>query len=216
VPARITKRSKEPKATKVFGSNGVFYRFLAGEEGPIEIKIDFGSVPTPASYYYADSLLLNLDQDLRMSLLSFGRRDANTNKFADRIDVAIPTKSLFGPFWASSRDIEKTVDKILEASGVSVPKPNPVSSPESLAATVFANTIFAAVGETESTLDFYHLSPREVHLAKTQKKDIQLQPIIRVIVSTVLTKVFFDTLRPYAEQGEGLPPLVQRSRRAIR
>jgi hypothetical protein len=216
VPARITKRPKGPKATKVFGSNGVFYRFLAGEEGPIEIKIDFGSVPTPASYYYADSLLLNLDQDLRMSLLSFGRRDANTNKFADRIDVAIPTKSLFGPFWASSRAVESTVDKVLEASGVSVPKPKPVSPPESLAPTVFANTIFAAVGETESTLDFYHLAPREIHLAKTQKKDIQLQPIIRVIVSTVLTKIFFDTLRPHAEQGESLPPLVQRSRRAIR
>jgi hypothetical protein len=216
VRARITKRNKAPKPTKVFGSNGVFYRFLAGEEGPIEIKIDFGFVPTPASYYYADSLLLNLDQDLCMSVLSFGRRDASTNKFADRIDVAIPTKSLFGPFWVSSREVEKNVDKVLETSGVSVPKPKPISSPESLAPTVFANTIFAAVGETESTLDFYHLSPREIHLAKTQKKDIQLQPIIRVIVSTVLTKIFFDTLRPYAERGEGLPPLVQRSRRAIR
>ena len=151
-----------------------------------------------------------------MSLLSFGRRDTNTNKFADRIEVAIPMKSLFGPFWVSSRDVEKTVDMVLKASGVSAPKPEPVSSPESLAPTVFANTIFAAVGETESTLDFYHLSPREVHLAKTQKKDIQLQPVIRVIVSTVLTKVFFDTLRPYAERGKGVPPVVQESRRAIR
>jgi hypothetical protein len=216
VPARTTKRNKEPKATKVFGSNGVLYRFLAGEQGPIEIKIDFGAVPIPASYYYADSLLLRLDPDLCMSLLSFGRRDANTNKFADRIDVAIPTKSLFGPFWSSSRAVEDTVDKLLETSGVSVPKLTPVSSPDSLAATVFANTIFAAVGENESTLDFYHLSPREVHLAKTQKKDMQLEPVVRVIVSTVLTKIFFDTLRPYAERGEGLPRLAQRSRRAIR
>jgi hypothetical protein len=150
-----------------------------------------------------------------MSLLSFGRRDANTNKFSDRIDVAMPTRSLLVQFWASSREVENTVDKILAANGAAVPRTKSISSSEAQAPTVFANTIFAAVGEDESTLDFYHLSPREVHLAKTQRKDMQILPIIRVIVSTVLTKYFFDTLRPYTEQGQSLP-LAERSTRAVR
>jgi len=215
VTAKIIK-AKTPKPSKVFGSNGVFFRFLDRDGGPVEIRIDFGLVPAPAFYYYADSLLLKLESDLRMAVLSFGRRDVKTNKFADRIDVVMPTKSLFSQFWASSRDVEGTVDKILGASGGLLPKLTAVSLPESQAATLFANTIFAAVGEGESTLDFYHLSPREVHLAKTQKKDMQIQPTVRVIMSSVLTKYFFDTLRPHAEQGQSVSPLMEGSRRAIR
>jgi len=90
-----------------------------------------------------------------------------------------------------------------------------VSSPDSQATTtLFANTIFAAVGEGESTLDFYHLPPREVHLAKTQKRDMQIQPTVRVIMSSVVTKHFFDALRPHAER-QSVPPVMERSRRAI-
>ncbi len=211
--AKIIK-TKTRKAKQVFGSNGVFYRFLEQEGGPVEIRIDFGLVPAPPFYYYADSLLLKLDDELRMAHLSFGRRDASTNKFADRIDVVMPMKSLLGHFWASARHVENTVDKILQATGT-VPKYQPVSSPDSQATTtLFANTIFAAVGEGESTLDFYHLPPREVHLAKTQKRDMQIQPTVRVIMSSVVTKHFFDALRPHAER-QSVPPVMERSRRAI-
>jgi hypothetical protein len=213
VTAKIIK-TKTPKAKQVFGSNGVFYRFLEQEGGPVEIRIDFGLVPAPAFYYYADSLLLKLDDELRMAQLSFGRRDENTNNFADRIDVVMPMKSLFAQFWTSARDVENTVDKILQVTGA-VPKYQPVSLPDSQAPTLFANTIFAAVGEGESTLDFYHLPPREVHLAKTQKRDMQIQPTVRVIMSSVLTKHFFDALRPHAERGQSVPPAMERSRRAI-
>lgn len=210
----VKTRTSKPK--QVFGSNGVFFRFLGEDGGPVEIRFDFGLVPPPAFYYYADSLLLNLDSALRMAILSFGRRDVKTNHFADRIDVVMPKKSLFGQFWASSRDVEGTVDKILDASGGSLPKFNPVALPESQAPTLFSNTIFAAVGEGESTLDFYHLSPREVHLAKTQKREMQIQPTVRIIMSSVLTKQFFDALRPHAELGQNEPPILERSRRAIR
>jgi hypothetical protein len=197
-PKRPKKTTTAPKPEEVFGHNGVIYRFPQGERGPIEIRIDFGLVPAPINYYYADSMHLEQDKNLRMAVLSFGRRKETTNKFADRIDVVMPEKSLFDQFWKSSAEIQGTLEKFLAMTGVP-PKLQPVSAPESQATTFFANAIFAALGEGESTLDFYHMPPRAVHLAKTQKADIQLLPIVRVIISSVLTKYFFESLRPEAE-----------------
>jgi hypothetical protein len=60
--------------------------------------------------------------------------------------------------------------------------------------------IFITAGQGESSLDFYHLSPRDVHLAKTKKMDMQMSPIVRVILSSVLTKYFFGLI----ERGSGI------------
>jgi hypothetical protein len=215
VSAKTMKAKNTEKPGKAFGSGGVFYTFPQGEGGQIHITIDFSQVPSPPSYYYADSMHLRLDEEHGMSVLSFGRRIGNTDKFSDRIDVVMPTKSLIGPFWKSTRPVEPTLDKLLEASKLTG-ETRPMSPPEGLAATLFANTIFAAVGEGESTLDFYHLSPREVHLAKSQKANMQLEPTIRVIMSTVLTKHFFNMLRPYAEGRSDSAPVLERSQHALR
>lgn len=209
------RTKKNPKPGQVFGSNGVLYRLPKGEGGPIEIRIDFGLVPEPINYYYADSLHLAVDENLRMAVLSFGRRSEATNQFADRIDVVMPKKSLFDQFWKSSAEIQITLGKFFEATGAPS-KFEPVSLPDSQATTFFANAIFAALGEGESTLDFYHMPPRAVHLAKTQKADIQLLPIVRVIISSVLTKHFFETLRPHAEGGATFQSVIERITRVAR
>lgn len=207
MPAKTIKSPKRTKPEEIFGKNGVLYSFPEGEGGPIQIRIDFASAPEPQQYYYADSVYIAVDEELRMAILSFGRRDVNTNKFADRIDIIMPAKSLFVQFWLSSREVEGTVDKVLETSRAE-PKGESISAPEaSPAATLFANLIFVATGEGESILDFYQLSPREIHFAKTQKKDMQIQPAIRVFVSTILLKYFFGLLRPHAQEQMNLQSL---------
>jgi hypothetical protein len=214
-PKRPKKITNALSPEKVFGGNGVIYRFPQGEGGPIEIKVDFALVSAPTNYYYADSLHLASDESLRMAVLSFGRRNETINEFADRIDVVMPKKSLFDQFWKSSMGIQDTLDKFLEATGAA-PKLRPISLPKSQATTFFANAIFAALGEGESTLDFYHMPPRAVHLAKTQKADIQLLPIVRVIISSVLTKLFFETLRPEAEARTNFQSAPEGNRRVAR
>jgi len=215
VAPKNARAKKSPKPQHVFGKNGVFYTFPHGNQEQIQIRVDFSKVPSPPNYYYADSLHLRVDKEQRMAVLSFGQRNPNTDKFSNRIDVVMPIKSLMGPFWLSSRPVEATLDKLLEVSGLSG-ETRPISSPDTEAVTLFANMIFLAVGDGESTLDFYHLAPREVHLAKTQKKDMELEPTVRVIISSVLTKHFFNTLRPYAESASEPLPVLERSQRAAR
>ncbi len=213
--ATTVKAKKTPKAGQVFGRNGVFYSFPHGNQEEIQVRIDFSRIPPPPNYYYADAMHLRLDQELHMSILSFGHRNENTDRFSDRIDVVMPTKSLMGPFWASTRPVEATLDKLLEASGLTGDA-RPISRPDTQAITLFANMIFLAIGDGESTLDFYHLSPREVHLAKTQRKDMELEPTVRVIISSALTKHFFNTLRTHAEGASDSSAVLQRSTRAAR
>jgi hypothetical protein len=213
--AKNIKTAKSGKPEHIFGTNGVFYTFPQGEGGPIQIRIDFAQVPEPAGYYYADSLLLSADKDLQVASLSFGRRDPASNEFGDRIEVVMPAKSL-GPFFLSSREVEKTVDTIVASTGT-VYQPRPITLPKSFAPvpTLFANAIFIAAGDGESTLDFYHLSPRQTHFAKAQKMPIQIQPTVRVVLSSVLTKYFFDVLRPFAQEASS-QPAVGGPKRAVR
>ena len=215
--AKSAKTKKSPKPGQVFGKNGVLYTFPHGDQDQIQITIDFSQVPPPPNYFYADSLYLRMDNELHMSVLSFGLRNENTDKFSRRIDVVMPTNSLTGPFWASTRPIEPVLDKVLEMSRLTG-EARPISppDPDPQVITLFANMIFLAVGEGESTLDFYHLPPREVHLAKTQKADIQLKATVRVILSSILTKHFFNTLRPHAEGASDSAPVLERSTRAAR
>lgn len=215
MPRTTQARKRSPKAPQTFGANGVFYTFPDEHSDQLQINIDFAQVLVPLNYYYADSLRVTLDEGLQIAILSFGRREQAVDKFADRIDVAMPTKALFGPIWMSFRPIEEAVDKILEASGVSA-KPTPVAAPDSQAPTLFSNLIFLAAGDGESTFDFYHLSPRDLHLAKTQKKTMQLLPIVRVIMSSVLTKEFFNRLRPFAEKTTRPQPVADGSKRVAR
>lgn len=150
-----------------------------------------------------------------MAVLLFGQRNEDTDKFSDRIDVAMPIKSLMGSFWESSRPVEAVLDKLLEAFGL-IGEVQPISPSGGEPVTLFANMIFLAIGDGESTLDFYHLAPREVHLAKTERKDMELRPTVRVIISSVLTKHFFNTLRPHAKADSLSAVAVERSKRAAR
>lgn len=205
----------KPKPGQVFGKGGVLYRFPGGFDGPIQISLDFSQVAPPTQYYYVDSLHLRVDKEQRMAILSFGQRNENTDRFTSSIDVVMPANSLFGTFWASSREVEATLDKVLQSSGITA-EVRPISPPDIRSVTLFANLIFAAVGEGETTFDFYHLSPREVHLAKTQRTDMHLQPTIRVIMSSVLTKHLFNTLRPYTERSTNSESALERNRSAAR
>lgn len=217
VAAKSANTKKNPKPAQVFGKNGVLYSFPRGNQEQIHITIDFSQVPSPANYFYADSLYVRMDNELHTSVLSFGLRNENTNKFLRRFDVVMPTNSVMGPFWASAKQIEPVLDRVLEMSRLTR-EARPISppDPDPQVLTLFANMIFLAIGEGESTLDFYHLTPREVHLAKTQKADMQLKAIVRVILSSTLTKHFFNLLRPFAE-GASNPALApERNTRAVR
>lgn len=190
-------KSKKPLSPeKTFGTNGVSYSFPAGEGGPINIAVNFARVPAPASYYYADAVFVKNDDGLMMSNLGFCRKTMSGDSIADRIDVVMPSAAL-RQFSLNAREVDAAVDQVLAQLGATRTV-KPVFPADSGATTLFANMIFIVAGQGESSLDFYHLPPRDVHLAKTEKIDMQIVPIVRVILSSVLTKYFLELVKQLA------------------
>jgi hypothetical protein len=194
----MKSKTKLRSKLKVYGKDGVFYTLPEGVGGPMNITFDFGLIPPPNNYYYADAIIVHVDRELQMATLSFGRREGKTDTITDRVDVVMPMIAI-NQFWSSSRDVEATVDQLVK--GVKIGSAvAAVTSEDSTAMTLFANIIFITVGVGDTCLDFYHLSSRDVHFAKTSKRDMHLQPTVRLILSAILTKYFFDLLRSYVNK----------------
>ena len=171
--------------------------FPQGPDGPLQLGIDFRLASVPAAFYYADAVSLRHDRDLAMALLSFGRSDMSTARLRDRLEVVMPEGALFFQFWISAREVEKTLDEQLKALALA-PVSRPVGQKAAVRTTLFANVIFVTTGGGESCLDFYYLPVRDIHLAKAQRAEIGMDPIVRVLCSPALLKYFLDLCRPYA------------------
>jgi hypothetical protein len=184
---------KKEKATALTQAHGAVL-FETRPDGSMQIKFDFSRLPEPALYYYADCLALRVDAENQMVILSVGRRDAERRTFADRVEIVMPVDKLLGDFWKSARDIEATVDQILRAQDW-LEFPFQMEPPTGPAQTFYANLLFMAVGIGESSLDFYQLSPRQIHFAKSGLlNELQVLPVLRVAMSTGLSKRFLSEI----------------------
>ncbi len=174
-------------------------QFEIRPDGTAQIKFDFSHLPEPPLYYYADCLALRVDVDNQMVILSFGRSEGERKQFTDHVEVVMPTDKLFGDFWRSARDIEATVDQILQTRGWSA-FPFRMEPPSAATQTFYANLLFMAVGMGESSLDFYQLSPRQIHFAKSGLlKEIQVLPVLRVAISSALSKQFLSEIGKHSQ-----------------
>lgn len=191
--------AKEPKKSRkearLYGKGAVRYQLPEGFNGPIQIKVDFRQAPPPPSYFYADSVGMAMNSDLLMATLSFGQQRTGG---PERVDVVIPRQALLQVFWQSARGIERTVGEAISALGAKVAESLVPETRPSV--TLYANMVYMAVGPNEASLDFYCIAPGDIHFARTQGAEIGLQPIVRILMSIVLAKTFFNLLRPQAER----------------
>jgi hypothetical protein len=169
-------------------------RFETRPDGSMQIKFDFSHLPEPTLYYYADCLALRADAENQMVVLSVGRSDSDRRRFADHVEIVMPLDKLLGDFWKSARDIEATVDQILRTQDW-LEFPFRMEPPTGPTQTFYANLLFMAVGIGESSLDFYQLSPRQIHFAKSGLlNEMQVLPVLRVTMSTPLSKRFLSEI----------------------
>jgi len=171
-------------------------------DSTMQMKFDFSRLPEPALYYYADCLAMRVDSDNQMVILTFGRSEGERTKFMDHVEVVMPTDRLLGDFWKSATDINAAVDQILQARRWSA-FPRQMEPPPDATQTFYANVLFMVVGMGESSLDFYHLSPRQIHFAKTGLlKEIQVVPVLRVVISTALSKRFLLDVGRHSQEWQ--------------
>jgi hypothetical protein len=162
----------------------------------LEIGIDYSLAPVPHFHYDAD--YCEVAESRTGVVLIFGKLRAGKNQLRTKIEIAFSTENFAKLVWLASRSLHETVRKLSEGKNLA-----PVDGPgDTDKVQCFrANNVFMAVLSSEAVLDFYYISPGDIHLAQTKKKsDVSLEPVVRVVVTTPLLNEFLDMCKPLGEK----------------
>jgi len=202
-----SKRLKKPSKSKplTYGKGPVRYSLHEGTALVLQLNIEKAQVPENS--FFANTISVHADPKLASVTLSFGQLAPESNRCLKQFDIAMPESPVFDRYLKSIAGMEKTVDKAL-----SIIKRTPIKSIAWSQAeqieTLYSNHIYASTSGEESCLDFYYISPLDIHLARTQKANIALTPVIRIILSVVLFKHFCDLIRQ-SKSSKGNSPKVE-------
>ena len=180
------------------GKGPVRYRQSGGPESPLAIGIDFRFARSPESYTYADCVSLKNDKETGISSILFGQTDKNSVKGIESIRIVMPSSSLFGQFVPSAKGVEEALASQLKALKLQSAN-RQVPAEAVVRATRFANCIFLATSVGEGALDFYYMPGRDIHFARLYRSEIDLEPLIRVIMPLPVLQYLFELCRPFVQ-----------------
>ena len=162
----------------------------------MEIGIDYAKAEVPERFYYAD--YCDVQKARGGYSLLFGKLEPGTQKLRTKIEVAYPVEMFRLQLWGNSRDFHAIVRTA--AGKVDFPPIEQVEDTDKVQSFRSNNVFMASWGE-ESVLDFYYISPRDIHYVRHQQaREIALEPVVRVVLPTALMFEFLEKCRPYAEE----------------
>lgn len=94
--------------------------------------------------------------------------------------VMFPVDSLIDHFWRNSRDFGLQCRHLLDEAGI---PPEPIGQKAGLVRSdvvVSSNLSSMYRAGVESIIDFYYISPRDIHFARLQAKKPEIQGVLRV------------------------------------
>jgi len=186
-------------ALEVSGKGPVRLRVmqLTATTGSVEIQVDYSQAPVPMLCYDAD--YCDVVQGRPDIVLVFGKLKAGTVELRTKIEITFSRDYFYNQLWRSTRELQGSVEKMVREERLT-PIKGPLETEK--VQSLRSNNVFMAVLGGEAVLDFYYISPGDIHYARTkQKRDIALDPVVRVVVSVHLLWEFLNKCKPF---GEGL------------
>jgi len=162
----------------------------------MEVGIEYSKAQVPERSYYAD--YCEIERGRTGLSFFFGKLVPGTSKLRTKIEIAFPDEMVLKQLWYSSRNFHDTVRKTAELFNL-----EPVEQVEDTdkVQTFRANNVLMAAWGEEAVMDFYYLCPRDVHQApKVARTEVDLEPIVRVVLSTALIFEFLEKCRPHIER----------------
>jgi hypothetical protein len=177
-------------------SGAIRYRVL-GSAG-IEIGLDYSKAPVPNSFYFAD--YLSVDEDSFQVMFTFGKLDKPlTDTLRSKVEVYFNPVMFVKQFWASTREMHKIAKTLLSARGLdAIPATALLPAPK--VQTFEANQVSMLMTEGECIADFFYLSPKDLFYKPQKNEKIDLEALVRIILSPPLVLSLLDRAQPIAEK----------------
>lgn len=177
-------------------SGAVSYRLL-GTAG-IEIGMDYSKAPVPNHFYFAD--YLSVDEDSSQVMFTFGKLDKPlTEMLRSKVEVYFNPVMFVKQFWSSTREMHKTVKTLADARGFrAIPQGALLHAPK--VQTFQANQVSMLMTEGECIADFFYLSPKDIFYKPAKNEKIDVEALVRIILSAPLVLSLLDRSQPIAEK----------------
>jgi hypothetical protein len=162
----------------------------------IEMGVDYEKAQVPERFYYAD--MCDVVRDRVGLSLQFGKLIPGTSQLRTKIEIGFPEDQFVRQLWGSSREFHETIRRI--AKGMLPPEIDKPGVTDKVQ-TFRSNNVFMAVIGHEAVMDFYYISPGDIHYVQAKKKhEVQLEPVVRITLGTSVLYEFLEKCRPYAEE----------------
>lgn len=162
----------------------------------MEIGVDYAQAPAPHLNYDAD--YCDVVQGRTGVTVVFGKLKAGSGQLRTKIEITFSEEHFFRQFWGTSRDLHRFLEQSTMRFALS---PVESFSDTEKVQCLRSNNAFMAVLGEEAVLDFYYISPGDVHLVRQkQKKEIALDSVVRVVVSMSVLLELLDKCKPFAER----------------
>jgi len=198
--------SKLAKASSFHGSGPVKYKLQGPPEAPTgaTISIDYTNAPIPNHYYVTDYFeVKDLDPQV---LFIFGKKTnvaGNERKLRSKLEIYFPAFFFIQQFWKSSRNFHEGLRKFAASNGYSSDIPSVISEEIEKTQTMHSNNLLMVQSGGECMMDFFYLSPRDFLLRTPKNLNVDLEALVRVIMSHTLLLGFLDSCEPIAETLSG-------------
>jgi hypothetical protein len=161
----------------------------------LEMGIDYEKAEEPDRSYYADYC------DVKRGRVGvnfiFGRLEPGGTQLRSQVEIAFPEDQFVRQLWNSSRGIHGTVRDYVSGQ---LPARVVVQNTDKVQ-TLRANNVFMAILGHDAVLDFYYISPGDIHFVTMKKrKEVHLEPVIRIAMNTAIMFEFFEKCSPVADE----------------
>lgn len=167
-----------------------------GATATLEIGVDYSAAPVPPLHYAAD--YCDVLRSRTGKTLLFGKLKPGSRELRTHIEIVFSDTHFMQQIWQNSRRLHRTVTNIAQENVL------PAIEVEEQAERVqsfAANSVFMAVLGMEAVLDFYFISPGDIHIARGGKNhEIHLEPVVRIVTTAPLLYDLLEKCRPFAEE----------------
>ncbi len=160
--------------------------------------LEYSKAPVPEHFYFAD--YLSVDEDSSQIMFTFGKLDKPANdKLRSKVEIYNNPAMFVKQFWASTREMHKQLqDRALAQGWTPPPEGELLEAPK--VQTFQSNNVSILMSEGECLLDFFYISPKDMFYKPPLGEKIDVEALVRVILSAKLLLILLDLSRPIAER----------------